>query len=251
MRFKGKVAIITGAASGIGLATARRLASEGAKVAIVDIASERSEKAVEEIRTKGGEAIAISADVTSPEEAERMARAVLETFRRIDILANVAGGAIADKIGPFAQSTPQLWQRIIDLNLYGALGCSRAVIGHMIERRSGKIVNVASVAGFLGQAGTADYAAAKGGIIAFTKSLAKEVGQYGINVNCVSPGVVGTERVLGFPQEFLERTRSMTRLGRLGRPEEIANVIVFLASDEASFVTGANFIVDGGISLGH
>ncbi len=251
MRFEGSVAIITGGASGIGLATTRRLASEGARVAIVDIAGERSEKAAEEIRTQGGEAIAITADITTPNEGERMARVVLETFRQIDILCNVAGGAIPGKIAPFAQSTTELWHRIIDLNLYGVLNCSRAVIGHMIERRSGKIVNVSSIAGFQGQAGTADYAAAKGGIIAFTRSLAKEVGQYGLNVNCVSPGVVGTERVLRFPEEFLKRTRGMTRLGRLGRPEEIANVIAFLASDEASFITGANVVVDGGISLGH
>jgi len=193
----------------------------------------------------------VKVDITSLDEANQMAKTTLDEFGQIDILANIAGGAVPEKIGPFSQSDKEVWDRIIALNLYGTFNCTRAVINHMIERRSGRIVNVASVAGIVGQANTADYAAAKGGIIAFTKSLAKEVAPYGINVNCVSPAFTGTERVLSMPKEFLQKQVKTIHLGRYGKPEEIANVIVFLASDEASFVTGANYVVDGGITLSY
>ncbi len=251
MNIKDRVAIVTGSATGIGRRTALRLAREGAKVVIADIDIAGANKVADEIKGLGHEAIALKVDVTSLDEANQMAKTTLDKFGQIDILANIAGGAIPGKIGPFSQSVKEVWDRIIGLNLYGTFTCSRAVINHMIERRSGKIVNVASVAGIVGQANTADYAAAKGGIIAFTKSLAKEVAQYGINVNCVSPAFTGTERVLSMPEEFLQKQIKMIHLGRYGKPEEIANVIVFLASDEASFVTGANYVVDGGITLSY
>ena len=190
-------------------------------------------------------------DITSLDETNQMVNTTLDKFGQVDILANIAGGAIPGEIGPFAQSVKEVWDRIFGLNLYGTLNCCRAVVNHMIERRSGKIVNVASVAGMIGQANTADYAAAKGGIIAFTKSLAKELAPYGINVNCASPGTIGTPRVLSFPEDMKKRIVEAVHLGRLGRPEEVANVLVFLASDEASFVTGANYVVDGGVTLSY
>lgn len=251
MNIKDQVAIVTGGAIGIGRQTALRLAREGAKVVIADINIDGANKVAEEIKALGQEAIALKVDITSLDEANRMAKATLDKFGQIDILGNIAGGAIPGKIGPFSQSVKEVWDRIIGLNLYGTFTCTRAVINHMIERRSGKIVNIASVAGIVGQTNTADYAAAKGGIIAFTKSLAKEVAQYGINVNCVSPAFTGTERVLSMPEEFLQKQIKMIHLGRYGKPEEIANVIVFLASDEAGFVTGANYVVDGGITLSY
>ncbi len=251
MNIKDQVAIVTGGATGIGRQTALRLAREGAKVVIADINIDGANKVAEEIKALGQEAIALKVDITSLDEANQMAKATLDKFGQIDILGNIAGGAIPGKIGPFSQSVKEVWDRIIGLNLYGTFTCTRAVINHMIERRSGKIVNIASVAGIVGQANTADYAAAKGGIIAFTKSLAKEVAQYGINVNCVSPAFTGTERVLSMPEEFLQKQIKMIHLGRYGKPEEIANVIVFLASDEAGFVTGANYVVDGGITLSY
>ena len=251
MNIKDQVAIVTGGAIGIGRQTALRLAREGAKVVIADINIDGANKVAEEIKALGQEVIALKVDITSLDEANQMAKATLDKFGQIDILGNIAGGAIPGKIGPFSQSVKEVWDRIIGLNLYGTFTCTRAVINHMIERRSGKIVNIASVAGIVGQANTADYAAAKGGIIAFTKSLAKEVAQYGINVNCVSPAVTGTERVLSMPEEFLQKQIKMIHLGRYGKPEEIANVIVFLASDEAGFVTGANYVVDGGITLSY
>ena len=251
MNIKDQVAIVTGGATGIGQQTALRLAREGAKVVIADINIDGANKVAEEIKALGQEVIALKVDITSLDEANQMAKATLDKFGQIDILGNIAGGAIPGKIGPFSQSVKEVWDRIIGLNLYGTFTCTRAVINHMIERRSGKIVNIASVAGIVGQANTADYAAAKGGIIAFTKSLAKEVAQYGINVNCVSPAFTGTERVLSMPEEFLQKQIKMIHLGRYGKPEEIANVIVFLASDEAGFVTGANYVVDGGITLSY
>jgi len=251
MNIKDWVAIVTGSASGIGRQTAIRLAREGAKVVIADINIEGANKVANEIKVLGHEAIAIKVDITGLDEANQMAKTTLDKFGQIDILANIAGGAIPEKIGPFSQSDKEVWNRIIGLNLYGTFNCTRAVINHMIERRSGRIVNVASVAGIVGQANTADYAAAKGGIIAFTKSLAKEVAPHGINVNCVSPAFTGTERVLSMPEDFLKKQIKLIHLGRFGKPEEIANVIVFLASDEAGFVTGANYVVDGGITLSY
>ena len=250
-RFKGRVAIVTAGASGIGKATSKLLASEGADVVIIDANIEGANKVVDEIKALRCHAVAMKVDVTSYDEASKMAKATLDKFGKIDILLNIVGGAIKEKIGPFAQSNKEDWCKTIDLNLFSTLNCTRAVVNHMMERRSGKIVNIASVGAVVGQKNTADYAAAKGGIIAFTKSLAKEVAPYGINVNCVSPGPIATPRALAFPEEMIQRQIKMVHLGRYGKPEEVAAMIAFLASDEASYITGANFLVDGGISLSY
>jgi len=251
VQIKGWVAIVTGGASGIGRETALRLSREGAKVAIVDINLDGANKVADEISAAGGESLALKTDITNLDEAHRMAKAVLDKFGQVDILANIAGGAFPSKMGSFAQSDRQVWDLNINLNLFGTFNCTRAVVNHMMERKKGRIVNIASVAGMVGQATTADYAAAKGGIIAFTKSLAKELAPYGINVNCVSPAITGTERVRSMPKDFLQRQIDTIHLHRFGEPEEIANVVVFLASDEASFVTGANYVADGGITLSY
>jgi len=227
------------------------LSREGAKVAIVDINLDGANKVADEIRAAGGESLALKTDITNLDESHRMAKAVLDKFGQVDILANIAGGAFPSKMGSFAQSDRQVWDLNINLNLFGTFNCTRAVVNHMMERKKGRIVNIASVAGMVGQATTADYAAAKGGIIAFTKSLAKELAPYGINVNCVSPAITGTERVRSMPKDFLQRQIDTIHLHRFGEPEEIANVVVFLASDEASFVTGANYVADGGITLSY
>ena len=251
MNIKGWVAIVTGGASGIGRQTALRLAREGAKVALVDKNIEGANKVAEEIKALGGETLALETDITNLDEAHKMAKAVLDKFGQVDILANIAGGAFPSKMGSFAQSNREIWDLNINLNLFGTFNCTHAIINHMIERKKGKIVNIASVAGIVGQATTADYAAAKGGIIAFTKSMAKELAPYGINVNCVSPAITGTERVRSMPKDFLQKQIDTIHLHRFGEPEEIANVVVFLASDEASFVTGANYVADGGITLSY
>jgi 2-hydroxycyclohexanecarboxyl-CoA dehydrogenase len=190
-------------------------------------------------------------DVTSPDEAEQLAKTTLNKYGQIDILAHIAGGSIPEQWGPFSQSKKEFWERIFNLNLYGPLNCCRAVVNHMIERRYGKIVIIASCAGVSGQALTADYSAAKGGLIPFTRALAKEVGKYGINVNCISPGPIPSPRVLNIAGDYQQKILNAVYLGRYGKPEEVANVVVFLASDEASFVHGANWTVDGGVTLGY
>jgi NAD(P)-dependent dehydrogenase (short-subunit alcohol dehydrogenase family) len=251
VQIKGWVAVVTGGASGIARETALRLAREGAKVALVDINIDGANKVAEEIKALGGEVLSLKVDITSLDEAHQMAKAVLDRFGQIDILANIAGGAFPSKMGSFAQSDRAVWDLNINLNLFGTFNCTRAIVNHMMERKKGKIVNIASVAGMVGQATTADYAAAKGGIIAFTKSLAKELAPYGINVNCVSPALTGTDRVRSMPKDFLQKQIDYIHLHRFGEPVEIANVVVFLASDEASFVTGANYVADGGITLSY
>lgn len=250
MKLKDKVAIVTGAARGIGRATALRLASEGAKVVIVDIDLEEANKVADEIKASGYIAVPIKADVTKSKETKLMAEAVLEQFEIIDILINVAGGIPPDKCALFQESKEEVWDWIINLNLKGMLNCSRAVIEHMIERRSGRIVNIAAIWATIGSAsGRTVYAAAKAGVIGFSKALAKEVGQYGININCVSPGAIET-RAAAHYSKVGEQYKKATYMGRFGEPEEMANMIVFLASDEASFITGQDFSVCGAGNLG-
>ena len=254
MRFKDKVVIVTGAASGMGRLAANRLAKEGARVVLADIQIETADKVADEIKASGHEAIAVRLDVANYDEANRMAKAAVNAFGQIDILLNVAGGSagpvIKTKQGLFAESTPERWQEMITLNLIGTLACTRAVINHMIERRYGKIVSFSSDAGVIGmQRGTA-YSAAKGGVILFSKALAKEVAQYGINVNTVSPGVIATERLYVLGQDRVDWYKQGIWLDRLGKPEDVVNAVLFLASDQASYITGHNIPVDGGIHLG-
>ena len=254
MRLRHKVAIITGGGSGIGRETCRLFAREGAKTIIADLIIEEASKVADELKAQGHQALAMKVDVTNLDQANQLAGAVLDKFGQIDILANIAGGsagpAIKTKLGLFAESTKERWEDMIHLNLYGTFNCTRAVINHMIERRGGKIVSFASTAGMIGMQRGAEYSAAKGGIIAFTKALAKEVARYGINVNCISPGVIGSPRVQGLNKDMIQQWQEGIPLGRLGKPEEVASVVLFLSSDEASYVTGENITVAGGLPLG-
>jgi 3-oxoacyl-[acyl-carrier protein] reductase len=253
MRLKGKIAIVTGGANGIGQATSRVFAREGANVVVADIAYESARLLTEELKSKNQQAIAVKLDHTIPEEVEEMITSVLEKFGQIDILVNVAGGSqgkyIREKLGPFSESNKQEWDRIIDINLTGPRNCSRSVINHMLRRKYGKIINFSSIAGMIGGHNSTDYAAAKAGIIGFTKSLAAEVSYHGINVNCISPGLVATERILNSPKEMQDKITKGIKLGRMATPEEIANVVLFLASDESSYITGENIPVVGGKDL--
>jgi NAD(P)-dependent dehydrogenase (short-subunit alcohol dehydrogenase family) len=254
MRLKGKVAIVVGGANGIGRATSQVLAREGAKVMVADLDIEGADQLVSKLNASGMTAIALKVDMTNQDDADRMVKTALEKFGQIDILANVAGGStgkfIREKLSPFSESSKKEWDLIIDINLTGPRNCTRAVINHMLDRRYGKIINFSSIFGMTGGKNAADYSAAKAGIIGFTKALALEVSGYGINVNCVSPGVVGTARVFAFNKESQEKMIQGAVIGRMATPEEIANVVLFLASDESSYITGENIPVVGGKDLG-
>jgi len=250
MKLENKVAIVTGGAMGIGQAISLRLANEGANVVVADIDHEQASKVVSRINALGRKAILTKTDVTKSEETNQMAKAAIDKFGKIDILVNNAGGSPHKTRSLFRESVVGTWDIVLGVNLKGVLSCSRAVINHMIERRSGKIISIASIAGLMGTAGLADYSAAKGGVIAFSKALAKEVASDGINVNCVCPGPTATEYFLTLPEEAKQRYLKNIPLGRLGKPEEVASMVSFLASDEADFITGQAFVICGGRSLG-
>lgn len=254
MRLKDKVAIVTGGGSGIGRETARVFAAQGATVVIADGVVEQASDLTRELVSQGHRAMAVRTDVSSLMEAHSLAQVALNEYGQIDILANVAGGSAGPVISTqhtlFADSTKERWDEMIGLNLYGALNCTRAVINHMIMRRRGRVIHVASTAGMIGMRKSAVYSAAKGGIIAFVKALAKEVGEYGVNVNCVSPGIVASDRVRQMSQEMVQQWLEEIPLERLATPEEVAAAILFLSSDEASYVTGVNLEVAGGLTLG-
>lgn len=242
-KLANKVAIVTGAGQGIGRAIARRFAADGATVVVDDIKREDAEAVVADITAMGGCARAVVADVTKSDQIKAMVAAVLEEFGQIDILVNNAGGgaALLGKNSAFKDAAEETWKWVIDLNLHGTMICTQAVLNHMIERRYGKILNFGSIAAN-GLLNWTDYAAAKGAIIAFTKSLAMEVGEYGINVNALSPGAIMC---------YGERDWTHgTWLQRGGWPEEVAALAAFLASDEAAYITGANYLIDGGRTLG-
>ena len=254
IRLKDQVAIVTGGASGIGRETCKLFVGEGATVMIADLVSEAADGLAAELRAQGHEVVAMATDVTDMDAAQNLAEATVSSFGQIDILANIAGGSagpvIKTKYSPFAESSKERWDEMVALNLYGTLNCTRAVVNHMIGRRSGRIVNIGSTAGTIGMQKAAEYSAAKGGVISFTKALAKELAQYGINVNSVSPGVIGTQRVRHATRDMLPTYLAGIPMGRLGEPEEVAKVVLFLASEDSSYITGENITVAGGMTLG-
>jgi len=239
-----KIAIVTGAAQGIGRAIALRLAQSGAHVAVADLNFSGAEKVAGEGCALGRQALPVRVDVSSGAEAEGMVRKVLGTFGQVDILVNNAG--IGGRTAPIQEVTDRDWDSVMAVNLKGVFLCCRAVIPHMIQRRYGKIVSIASVAGKEGNPNMIPYSTSKAGIICLTKCLAKEVVTLGINVNCVAPAVIETDILKQVSQETVEYMKSRVPMGRFGRPEEVANVVNFLASDEAAFVTGQCYDISGG-----
>lgn len=246
MNLEGKTAIVTGAGAGIGRAIALRLAAEGAKVAALDLNKEKAAQTAESIRSSGKVAMAIIADVTKGAEVKAAVAKVLADFGKIDILVNCAGGhaGLIGRIGPFKDTTEDVWRWVIDLNLNGTLLCTHSVISHMVDRKYGKIINIASIAAKVGIANFAEYSAAKGGVVSFTKALAMEVGPYNVNVNSVSPGAILSQE----ERDYENTGIFLPRKG--GAPADVAAVVAFLASDDAAFVTGADYVVDGGRCLG-
>ena len=237
----GKTAIVTGAAQGIGYAIARRFATEGARVAIVDVDLDGAQRAADEI---GGSAIAVGADVARAGEVDRAFAEVVDRFGGVDILVNNAGIVGTDR--PVRDLDEADWNRVLDINLKGTFLCSRAAVRHMIPKRAGVIVSLASISGKEGNANMAPYSVSKAGVICFTKTLAKEVLSEGIRVNCVAPALIDTPILQGMERERVDFLTSKIPLGRLGRPEEVAATILFLASEESTFTTGQCFDVSGG-----
>ncbi len=247
MRLEDKIAVVTGAARGIGRAIAQRLAAEGATVVVNHRASaEQAEQVVASIKDNGGEAIVMQADVSDFQQAHELMQAVQKQFGRIDILVNNAG-TTRDTLLMMMKETD--WDLVIDTNLKSVFNCCKAVTRGMVRKRSGRIINITSVAGLAGNPGQTNYAASKAGIIGFTKSLAKEVGSRSITVNAVAPGFVLTALTNGLPDDLKQAATEHTPLGRFGEPEEIAAAVAFFAADEAGFITGQVLSVDGGLAM--
>ena len=245
--FKGRVAIVTGGSRGIGRAIAELLAARGADLAIADVQLESAQKTAEEIAEKTGQkAIAVEVNVANFEMAQAMAKSVVEAFGQIDILVNNAGITRDDLLMRMKESD---WDDVININLKGAWNCSKAVIRDMMKKRYGRIVNISSVSGQAGQAGQTNYSASKAGLIGFTKALAREVAARGINVNAVAPGFIPTVLTNDLPDELKNTIIAATPMGRMGTPGEIAYAVSFLASDEASYITGQVLGVDGGMVM--
>jgi len=242
------VALVTGAAGGIGSATCRRLASEGAAVAATDLQESLVAPLVAQLRDMGARAMALSLDVRDPASAQSVVQRVVAELGSLDILVNNAG-IFAQT--PIRDIDPDRWDRLLAVNLRGVLVCSQAAVAAMAAGgRGGAIVNLGSLAGQVGGiVAGADYAASKAGVVAFTKSLAKQAAEFGVRVNVVNPGVIDTAMPAQFPPAERERMIASTPLRRMGRAEEVASVIAFLASDDASFVTGAGVDINGGLHM--
>ncbi len=246
MNFKDKVVLVTGGASGIGLCTAQGLAELGADVLLADINAEAGEKAAADIRSHGGKAQFFKVDLTDAASIKSLKEQVLASRGRLDVLANVAGWG---HIQPFVENDDAFVNKVMALNLRGPIELLRAFFPVLIEQKGGKVVMVSSDAGRVGSLGESVYSAAKGGVIAFTKALAREGARYNINVNCVCPGPTDTPLLRSEPEKFLEAFVKAIPMRRFGKPSEVADAIIFMASNRADYITGQVLSVNGGIAM--
>lgn len=245
MKFEGKVAIITGAGRGIGKAIAYQLGKQGANVVLIG-SSEEVFKVDEEFKSEKINSIALRADIKSENEVESMINQVMDRLGRVDILVNNAGITRDTLIMRMSEKD---WDDVISTNLKGAFFCSKHVVKHMMKQRSGKIINITSVVGIMGNAGQANYASSKAGMIGLTKSLAKEVGSRGITCNAIAPGFIETQMTDKLPENIKENYLSGIPLRRFGTTNEVASATIFLASDEANYITGQVLHIDGGLLM--
>lgn len=246
MRLTGKIAMITGGANGIGRQVSEVFAKEEAKVAICDLAEEEGEEVANVIQEAGGEAKFFNVDVSDREDVNRTVEKIERQLGPLDILINNAGITRDAKL---LDMTEEQWDEVIDVNLKGVFNCTQAVAPGMVERESGSIVNASSVVALYGNYGQTNYAASKAGLIAMTKVWARELGPSNVTVNAVAPGFIRTQMMKGVPEGVIEKIEGRTPLDRLGKPEEVAKTYLFLASDEASYVNGSVFSVDGGLVI--
>lgn len=246
MRLDGKNVVVTGGASGIGKATALEMARAGGRVIVADVNEEGGAAAQREAEGMGLKLEYLKLDLTGPQSIDLFAALALERCGRVDVLANVAGWG---KVQPFVENTPEFWERVIAVNLTGPVRLTQKLLPKMMEARAGKIVNVASDAGRVGSLGETMYSAAKGGMIAFTKSLAREAARGGVNVNCVCPGPTDTPLMAAVPDKLKEAFVKAIPFRRIGKPQEVADAILFFASARSDYVTGQILSVSGGLTL--
>ncbi len=246
MNFKNRLAIVTGGGQGIGKEICLKLVRSEAKVIIFDVNKESFNKTVEEIRAIEGKILAFKVDVTKYEEVKKAVSYVIDKYKGIDILVNNAGIA-RDSL--LLRMKKENWHKVLDVNLTGVFNCLKAVIRCMMKQRYGRIVNISSIIGLRGNIGQANYSAAKAGIIGLTKSAARELGRYGISVNAVAPGFIDTAMTSQLDKEIVDKITSQIPLLRIGKPEEVASLVAYLASEEAGYITGEVIRIDGGMAM--
>jgi 3-oxoacyl-[acyl-carrier protein] reductase len=245
MKLKNKTAIITGGANGLGRATALLFAKEGANVVVADTDENAGSKVINDIKNSGGRGLFVKVNVSDQEDVNKLVSAALKEFGKLHILINNAG-IVSD--GRLVKMELEQWQKVIDVNLKGVFVCAQAVSKVLVEQNEGgAIINTSSVVGLYGNFGQSNYVASKAGVIGMTKTWAKELGKYNIRVNAVAPGFMETDIIKSMPEKVINLMKEKTLLGRLGKPDDIANAFLYLASDEGSYVTGAVLSVDGGI----
>jgi len=247
MRLADRTALVTGSTRGIGLAIARRLAAAGAAVAVTGRSEEQVQAVVAGLEADGAKAAGFAADLTDGRQAEALVEQVLERFGRLDILVNNAG-ATRDTL--FIRMKPEDWQYVLDVNLQGVMHTTRAAVRPMVRRRYGRIINVSSVVALTGNPGQTNYSAAKAAVIGFSKSLARELAGRNITVNVVAPGYIRTDMTDQLSPQLQEKYMAQIPVGRMGEPEDVAEAVLFLASDAASYITGHTLVVDGGLTMG-